>query len=67
MTVRPVHVLLLALIVAANTARAQAPTPARYAATEAETQLVRRTALDYLEGFMKARPRSSFVASARLS
>ena len=51
MTVRTVRLLSLALICAAATARAQTPTPPRYAAAEAEIQLVRRAALDYLEGF----------------
>ena len=51
MKVRTVRLLSLALVVAAATARAQAPTPIRYAPAEAEIQLVRRAALDYLEGF----------------
>jgi len=51
MTVRTVRLLSLALVGVAATTRAQTPTPSRYAAAEAEIQLVRRAALDYLEGF----------------
>ena len=51
MKVRTVRLLSLGLVVAAATARAQAPAPIRYAPAEAEIQLVRRAALDYLEGF----------------
>src|SRR5687767_7185702 len=51
MLVRKVCTWSFALIVASATARAQTSTPARYAPADAEVQLVRRAALDYLEGF----------------
>lgn len=51
MRVRTVSMFCLAMIVASAPARAQTAAPARYAPGDAEVQLVRRAALDYLEGF----------------